>query len=280
MNNDISIILRTRDRYIMLSRALNDIICQTYKNWVIILVNDGGDLNKINKIIEQKKEKIKGRIKIVNIKENKGLNVAINVGARNVKTDFVVVHDDDDTWKETFLEESISALNKYNCMGIVCHTNKVYEDVKNNTIKIKRTKSFNQHLQGVIPINEMLQYNQFPPISFLYRTCVYEEIGYYDESLLVLEDWEFYIRFILKFDIYVLEKTLANYHIRINKYSKVFGNTITTNKKEHIKYANIIKNRMIREYIKDNAKEGLFVGIYSGQEYNSVKLFIKKVLKL
>ncbi len=48
---EVSIILRTTTRYMLLSRAIQDITNQTYKNWKIILINDGGNKSRIERII-------------------------------------------------------------------------------------------------------------------------------------------------------------------------------------------------------------------------------------
>jgi len=277
----VSIIVRTKDRYTMLERAINNIINQSYSSWKIILINDGGDKKRINKIIEDKSEKLQGKIKLIHLHSNKGLNIAINVGAREVDTEFVTIHDDDDTWEKDFLKECIEHMDtdikKY---GFITHTNIIYEKISNIGMKFLKKKPFNNELFGVISLSDILQQNLFPPISFLYRAEVYKEIGYYDEQLKVLEDWDFIIRFLLNYDIHIIEKPLANYHIRKKSKDNIFGNTIITGKKTHIKYSNIIRNKMMRKYIaKEEARVGLLMAIYSGQERNGIKNFIKKLLK-
>lgn len=251
--NKVSIIIRTSTRYIFLDRAIKDILNQTYSNWKIILVNDNGDLDRIKKIIDKNKVPIEKYI-IVNNEGEYGLHKAINIGAKAVDTEYVVVHDDDDTWNEYFLDKTIGFLeSNRNVMGAITYSNKVYEKVLNNKIKIQKIKPFNTDLKDVISLYDMIKNNLFSPISFVYRSCVYKEIGYFDESLEVLEDWEFNIRFLMKYDIYVIEEVLANYHIRKNNnISDSFKNTITSKRKMHLKYDTIIRNRYLREDLSKN----------------------------
>lgn len=250
--NYISIIIRTSTRYIFLDRTINDVMNQTYDKWKMIIVNDKGDFNKIQNIVD-KHNVPEEKYVIINNQGEAGLHKAINLGARAVDTEYVVMHDDDDTWNKDFLKKTIGYLNSNKeAMGVITHSNKVYEKVINNEIKIKNIKKFNTDLKGVISIYDMIKNNLFSPISFVYRSSVYKEIGYFDETLEVLEDWDFNIRFLMKYDIYVIEETLANYHIRKNSnINDSYKNTITSRKKQHIKYDTIIRNRYLREDLKN-----------------------------
>lgn len=249
----VSIIIRTSERYIFLERAIRDVLQQTYEHWYIILVNDGGNANRINNIL-QKCDVPKEKIKIITVEDNQGLHKAINLGAKAVKTEFVVMHDDDDTWHPDFLKETIGYLEEEpRRMGVITHSYKVYEQVVGECIKEKKKRPFNFEIKSVISIYDMLKNNLFSPISFVYRASVYQDVGYFDESLQVLEDWEFNIRFLMKHDIHVIEKPLANYHIRLqNNIEQVYKNTITSKKRMHQKYDTIIRNRYLREDLMNN----------------------------
>lgn len=275
----VSIIVRTSKRYIFLDRAIKDIQNQTYKQWKIIIVNDNGDLERIKNIIKDN-NLIEKQYVVIDNKGEAGLHKAINLGARAVDTEYVVVHDDDDTWNKEFLNETTKYLDENKeTMGVITYSNKVYEKVVNNLIKVKNIKPFNTDLKDIISINDIMKNNLFSPISFIYRSKVYDEIGYFDESLEVLEDWEFNIRFLMKYDIFVIEKVLANYHIRKNKnINDSFKNTITSKKKMHLKYDTIIRNRYLRKDI--NNKQvgiGIMMNILKWSD-NRVMKKIKKFI--
>ena len=109
--NKVSIIVRTSTRYIFLNRAIKDIINQTYKDWKIIIVNDNGDLEKIKRIIKENNLK-EDKYRLINNEGQAGLHKAINLGAKAVDTEYVVVHDDDDTWHKDFLSETVGFLEE------------------------------------------------------------------------------------------------------------------------------------------------------------------------
>lgn len=257
----VGIIIRTSTRYLFLERALIDIKNQVFKDWKMIIVNDGGELERITALLN-KHEIPKDKYVLLHSDENNGLHKAINIGAKAVQEPFVIVHDDDDTWDIRFLERTITYLEENPaCKGLITHSSKVYEKVDQNQIKKIKEVPFNHELKGVLSMYEMMRNNLYSPISFIYRSEVYNEIGYFDESLEVLEDWEFNLRFLMKYDIEVLEEVLAYYHIRKqNNIQDSFKNTIIDKKSIHEKYDTIIRNRYLRKDFEES-KLGLGVMI-------------------
>lgn len=257
----VGIIIRTSTRYLFLERTLIDIKNQVFKEWKMIIVNDGGELERITTLLN-KHEIPKYKYVLLHSDENNGLHKAINIGAKAVQEPFVIVHDDDDTWDSRFLERAVTYLEENpTCKGLITHSNKVYEKVEQNQIKRIKEVPFNHELKGVLSMYEMMRNNLYSPISFIYRSEVYNEIGYFDESLEVLEDWEFNLRFLMKYDIEVLEEVLAYYHIRKqNNIQDSFKNTIVDKKSIHEKYDTIIRNRYLRKDFEEG-KLGLGVMI-------------------
>lgn len=277
----VGIIIRTSTRYLFFERTLEDIKKQTFKDWKMIIVNDGGDLERIRELLVKHKIPQEQYI-LLHSDKNNGLHKAINIGAKAVEEPFVIVHDDDDTWDSRFLEVTIAYLEtKPECKGLITHSNKIYEKVEHNQIKKVREKPFNHHLKGVLSVYDMIKNNLYSPISFIYRSEVYGKIGYFDESLEVLEDWEFNLRFMMYYDIEVLEEVLAYYHIRKQiDIQESFKNTIIDKKVLHEKYDTIIRNRYLRKDLEEG-KIGLGVMMNllkwsDGKILGKLKKYIKR----
>lgn len=277
----VGIIIRTSTRYLFLERTLLDIKNQTFKDWKMIIVNDGGELERIRALLK-KHEIPKEQYVLLHSDQNNGLHKAINIGAKAVQEPFVIVHDDDDTWDARFLERTIAYLEeKPTCKGIITHSNKIYEKIEQDQIKKIKETPFNHELKGVLSMYDMMKNNLYSPISFIYRSEVYNEIGYFDESLEVLEDWEFNLRFLMKYDIEVLEEVLAYYHIR--KQTNIqdsFKNTVVDKKNLHEKYDTIIRNRYLRKDFEEG-KMGLGIMINllkwsDGKVLRKLKKYIKR----
>lgn len=244
----VAVIMRTKNRNIFLKRAIESVANQTYKDWILVIVNDGGNKKDVEELISNYYD-IKEKIVAIHNDESIGMEAASNKGINAVNSDYVVIHDDDDTWESEFLKVTVEYMeNELECQGIITHSNKVIEEIKrDNSIKIKKIKPFNTYLHGMIDICEICSKNLFSPISFIYRRKVYEKIGLYDEGLPVLGDWEFNLRFIREFDIHVIESRLANYHQRPKVKKGEYSNSIIGGRNVHLYYETYLKNKLLRE---------------------------------
>jgi len=95
----ICISLYNKQKYI--SETINSLLKQSYKNFEIVIVNDGSTDDSA--AIVEKLQKQDNRIKLIN-QENKGVSVARNVGVENAKYDYVCLLDADDGWCENYLQ--------------------------------------------------------------------------------------------------------------------------------------------------------------------------------
>ena len=99
MNNEylISIIVPVYNVEPFISECINSILIQSYKNFELILVNDGSTDNSPT-ICEQYASKDK-RIKVIH-KANGGLSDARNWGLKFSSGEYVVFLDSDDYWND------------------------------------------------------------------------------------------------------------------------------------------------------------------------------------
>ena len=77
-----------------ISETLDSIIAQSFKNWEIIIVDDGSIDNSTN-IIENYTKKYEN-IKLIKQQKNQGLASARNTAIRNSNSDWIVIIDHDD----------------------------------------------------------------------------------------------------------------------------------------------------------------------------------------
>lgn len=103
--------------------SLNNI---DYKNYEIIIVNDGS--NDI-KSVEILKKIDSEKIKIINI-ENRGLANARNVGAKKAQGEYLTFLDADDQVYKTFYSKAINILEKFNNVSFVYSWLEYFEGTK------------------------------------------------------------------------------------------------------------------------------------------------------
>lgn len=247
----VAVITRTKNRVIMLSRAARSVSSQTFRDFVWVVVNDGGDPTEVDRLVDLYRGSMPEVI-VVHHEVNKGMEAASNAGISACSSEFIVIHDDDDTWEPTFLERTVGFLeqdSKVPFGGVVTAITHVDEVMTDKEVIIRGRKPWHPthsaYPVGAIQIADLCVINQFAPIAFLFRRSVYEEIGGYDESLPVLGDWEFNLRFLAKHDIAAVPDFLANYHHRPASTNS-YGNSVLAGALSHVAYDAILRNRILR----------------------------------
>ncbi|MEN5131917.1 glycosyltransferase family A protein [Elizabethkingia anophelis] len=110
MNNSpkITVIMPTYNQVYFLPRAIHSLEQQTFKDWELIIVNDGStDDTEI--IIKQLEEPSK--IKQYSLSQNLGIGAAINIGIEKSSSDIIAYLPSDDIYYEDHLQ------NLYDCLS-------------------------------------------------------------------------------------------------------------------------------------------------------------------
>lgn len=135
----ISIIVPVYNVEKYLERCIESILNQTFKDFELILVNDGSK-DKSGDICNQLKM-IDSRIKVIH-QCNKGLSAARNTGLENINGKYVMFIDSDDCIHNRTLEIMISVLEENNadiCVADFCRFSDtkeiMFRDVKYNEIR-------------------------------------------------------------------------------------------------------------------------------------------------
>ena len=210
----VAVITRTKNREMFLPRARASIEGQSFRDFVWVIVNDGGDPKSVNREAEAAREKSIAVVVIHN-DESKGLWPTANQGISAVSSEFITLHDDDDTWHPEFLAKSIRALdNNDDWVGVITYCDRIAEGLKNDRLETLYQEPY-YHRPAAIYLSDLFAQNLITPIEFVYRRKVYESLGGYDESFPVMGDWEFHIRVLIEGNVGVVPETLAYLHHRI-----------------------------------------------------------------
>jgi glycosyltransferase involved in cell wall biosynthesis len=101
MHAKISIILATYNRAWCIERAIDSVLSQDYKEWELVIVNDGSTDNTLD-ILSKYRDK---RFKYVEHSKNKGYEAALNTGVDNSTYPYIVFLDSDDKFKPGTLKQ-------------------------------------------------------------------------------------------------------------------------------------------------------------------------------
>ncbi|MEW5421064.1 glycosyltransferase [Amorphus sp. 3PC139-8] len=252
----VGIVTRTKNRPVLLRRAFESVKRQTYPHWELVVVNDGGDPDPVNRLISA----VFGddeRVRVIHHEQSQGMEAASNAGISVLGTDLAIIHDDDDSWAPEMLSVGTQILRTRNqqfpsIRGIAVGLNNVYETVSGNHIQVDNLTPWqagpDQSLknEGVLDLSKMLVRNLFPPIAFIFDLSICKDLGMFDDVLPVLGDWDFHIRFCSQYDVWIHPEVLAFYHHR-PKASGVMGNTVHAETGKHLIYNTFVRNRWLRE---------------------------------
>lgn len=194
----VSIILPTYNGEKYIRQAIDSCINQTYKNFELIIVDDGS-YDKTFEIVKYYcQEK---RIKYLKHKKNLGLAQALNTGFKNAKGEYLTWASDDNFYDNKAIEVLIKKLILNQEISFVYSD--FYQVDENGKIK-KRIK--------VGCPKELDMKNCIGP-CFLYRRKVYEEVGNYNPDFFLAEDYEYWLRVSRKFKLKKINNYLCYYRL-------------------------------------------------------------------
>lgn len=259
----VAIITRTKDRAVLLRRAAKSIFDQNYKNYQWVIVNDDGDIPSVEETVLESGVDLR-KVRIVHRSKSIGMEAASNAAIEHSdKTDYIVIHDDDDSWEPDFLKVTTTYLDNPPTprhKGVVTGTTRYSEVIINDEYsEIIGQQPYNDWLRTINFVH-LLEENTFAPIAFLFSRDLYEEIGGFNESLPVLGDWDFNLSYLSLSEIGVVPTPLANYFHRDLQKTGVYSNSVFGAIDKHMMYGTGFRNDMFRNkalFLRDDIKEGI-----------------------
>lgn len=244
----VGIVVRTKDRPVFLERALRDIARQSFSDWFVVVVNDGGDPESVDRIVAALSPELGSRASVIHRTTGLGRSAAANAGVQALSTEFVVLHDDDDLWAPHFLADSVSWLDRTpEDAGVVSRTEIVYERIDGDRLIETGREPFWGEMTR-ITYADMLQVNRFVPIAYLYRRALHDEVGPYREDVHAAEDWEFNLRVLRLHPIGYRRDQVGAYWMQRRGVDGTLGNSMFVLADEHDRYDRMIRDEALRAF--------------------------------
>ena len=108
----ISVIMPLYNNEKYVAEAIQSVINQSYTDWELIIINDASTDN--SQQIAENISKTDTRISLINLKENKGVSYARNLGIKKSKGEYISFLDSDDLWDKDFLKLLFNKIIKKN----------------------------------------------------------------------------------------------------------------------------------------------------------------------
>ena len=212
---DFSVIIPTFNRKDKLKKSIESVLGSSCINFEIIIVNDAGD--DVKDIVKNFND---SRIKYLEHKTNKGLAASRNTGIKEANGKYIALLDDDDIFYPDHLKIAFENLNNNNKV--------VYTDAVRLSHKKENGnfKLVNKSVPYSIDYSrdKLLIGNIAPVNCFVFEKSLVEKAGMFDETLPVLEDWDFWLRLSSVSDF----KHIKEVTVQVNWYDD--GSTLTSSK--------------------------------------------------
>lgn len=268
----VSIIVRTKDRPFFLARALKDIAKQKFRDFSVVIINDGGSAEQVDKIVEQEGRCLPRIPEIFSNPTSIGRGRAWQQGFEATDSPFFAVHDDDDTWDEDFLSETVSYLERNSdSVAVATRLEVIVETVKNGE-PLEQSRWIYHPEQSVISVTNLLRANTTVPIATLYRRSAVNDLSDPEVNLDVVEDWYLNLQLACAGNFGFIDgKPLAFWHQRPTDGSSATGNSVFLLDQRHQQNDAEVRDNALRKYIAQHGT-GLPLLIGRGTEELATRL--------
>ena len=189
----VSVIIPAYNRKHTLKRAIQSVYTQSLPPFEIIVVDDGSN-DGTKKWVKQKYPDIK-----YIYQKNSGVSSARNKGIKIARGDWIALLDSDDEWLPNKLNEQINKI-KLNLDVKILHSNEIWIRNGVRVNQMKKHKKFGGYI-----FEKCLDMCRISPSSVMLKKAIFDDIGTFDESLKVCEDYDLWLRITSKYPVCFLD---------------------------------------------------------------------------
>jgi len=184
----VSVIMATYNRTTWIRESIESVIAQSFADWELLIVNDGGS-TEVEEIISGCNDQ---RIRYFRV-EHGGKSAALNAALRRARGRYIGILDDDDIYQPEHLEKHVDALQA-NPSAPLAYSDAIMalqemgEDGEYRIYRrtVAKNFDFDRKVLG--------QRNFLATCAILIRREGFEKQGGFNETLLNGEDWEMWLR--------------------------------------------------------------------------------------
>ena len=190
----VSVIIPTYNRAAVICKTIDNVFEQTYRNFELIIVNDGSTDNT-----ESRLRQYGDRLRVVT-QENAGPAIARNRGVKVARGEVIAFQDSDDLWKPTKLDRQVALLETDKsipcclCGVVMRHVNgRPFTSFDHSLVRLRHEEGIWRNVFDVLATRFVL-FNQAAAI----RRQAFERVGGFPEDLKYLEDYDLPLRLSLE----------------------------------------------------------------------------------
>ena len=178
----VSAIIPTYNRKAFVLEAIESVLAQTYKDYELIVVDDGSD-DGTAEALKQYGE----RIRYV-YQRHGGVSTGRNRGLELARGEFIAFLDSDDLWLPKKLQMQVAFMDA-NPQAQICYTDEIWI---RRGVRVNPRKKHAKYSGWIYPY--CLPLCIISPSSALMRRDIFAEVGSFDPAFPVCEDYDLWLR--------------------------------------------------------------------------------------
>lgn len=180
--SEVSVIIPTFNRAHTIIRALDSVFESTFKDFKVIVVNDGST--------DETEQLLKNYSKPITVirSENRGVSAARNLGAKTAKSKWLAFLDSDDEWLPHKLQKQMEFVSDHPHYKLV-HSDEIWI---RNGVRVN-PKKHHQKWGGEVFL-QCVEQCFISPSTCLIERNFFNELGGFDENFVVCEDYDLWLK--------------------------------------------------------------------------------------
>ena len=193
----ISVVIPLYNKEKSIVSTIESVISQTYKDWELIIVDDGSTDNSLE-VVQNFVDELKiedCRLKILS-KENGGVCSARNRGIEEARGEYVALLDGDDMWDNEYLAEQVKMITDFpNAAMWGINYAELYEGKLIRKLETGLPDGYRGYVENYFQMPTRVS-DLFCSSSVVIRKDVFDKVGMFDERLKYSEDIDMWYRII------------------------------------------------------------------------------------
>ncbi len=197
----VSVVIPTRDRAELVVRAVASVLTQTHAALDVVVVDDGSTDDTAARLASLGDD----RVRVLRHGRVRGVSAARNAGLAVARGGYLALLDSDDEWLPAKIERQLVFLRRHGLA--ICQTQEIWmrggRRVNPGRIHQKTGGYFFERALGRCLVS---------PSTVLFTRAYWREMGGFDESLPACEDYDLWLRTLVRHPIGLLDEFLTVRH--------------------------------------------------------------------
>ncbi len=198
----VSVIIPTYNAAEYLSKAIESVLAQTFKDYELIVVDDGSTDDT-----EEVVRRFGDRVKYLR-QENRGPGAAKNLGIKNSRGSLIATLDADDRWFPHKLAVQFAYMKEHSEAALVYGNCSTFDE---QGILTEAYDGIHRKVFSGDVFDKLILKNFIASITIMVRKSCLARVGLFPENFMISEDWHLWLRIAKEYPIGYIDEPLAMY---------------------------------------------------------------------